>query len=51
MRVAIQLQVAQVFEGFSPALFRHGVLADITPKYLSHFDVEQMRRVQGFRRG
>jgi len=49
MWIATQRQTVEVLEGFPPSLRGDGLLSDITSKHLSHFDVEEMRNVQGLR--
>src|SRR5690349_17398351 len=51
MWIAIQLQVAEILESFSPSLHGNQLLPDISSEKLSHFDVEEMRGVQRLRNG
>jgi hypothetical protein len=47
MRIAIQREVAKVLKSFLPSLLSQSLVADIAPQHLGHFDVEEMRGVQG----
>ncbi len=51
MWIAMQREVAKILMRFFAPLPGNCLLPDIAPQHLGHFDIEEMRSVQGLGRG
>lgn len=48
MWIASQGEIAEILERFFPSLCGDQLVSNVTPQHLNYFDVEEMRRMQGF---